>query len=235
MRADKTSGRMWNMLYMAPEVVKGHKPTQKVDVFSFGIVLYELLGRSLLTVYLQGEDETEAEALASYAARVSEGHREDIPERWPPEVGGAGLRPPAGARRRGRACGRQPAAAARLPTAGLAAPAAATGSPRAPVSSAWPRPSPRARPGRRRRRPAHCHRGRRRRAQVRQLLASCWAQEPHMRPRMGQVARIIQEWTLDWSLIERLDPLLPGDPGGPMRGDGLLLAAEGPGCGCVIS
>ncbi len=58
-------------------------------MFAFGIVLYELLGRSLLTVYLQGEDETEAEALAAHAARVAEGHREEIPERWPPEVRGA--------------------------------------------------------------------------------------------------------------------------------------------------
>jgi hypothetical protein len=56
-----------------------------------------------------------------------------------------------------------------------------------------------------------------------------------MRPRMGQVARIIQEWTLDWALIERLDPVLPGEPGGPMRADGLMVPPEGPGCGCVIS
>jgi serine/threonine protein kinase len=84
---DKTSGRMWNMLYMAPEVVMAQPLTEKVDVFAFGIVMYELLTRSLLTVYLTGEDETEEDALVAYATKVADGHREDIPQAWPAEVG----------------------------------------------------------------------------------------------------------------------------------------------------
>ncbi len=84
---DKTSGRMWNMLYMAPEVVKAQKLTEKVDVFAFGIVMYELLTRSLLTVYLTGDDETEEDALVAYATRVADGFREEIPQAWPAEVG----------------------------------------------------------------------------------------------------------------------------------------------------
>lgn len=56
-----------------------------------------------------------------------------------------------------------------------------------------------------------------------------------MRPRMGQVARILQQWTLDCELMEKLDPVLPGEQLMSQRPDGLMLPPEGPGCGCVIS
>lgn len=71
-------------MYMAPEVFRGQKYNQSVDVFSFGMVFYELMRKYLLLcfVYLEGSmDEVEI-----YAETVAEGFRPPVPKAWPEEV-----------------------------------------------------------------------------------------------------------------------------------------------------
>lgn len=71
-------------MYMAPEVFRGQKYNQSVDVFSFGMVFYELMRKYLLLcfVYLEGSmDEVEI-----YAETVADGFRPPVPKAWPEEV-----------------------------------------------------------------------------------------------------------------------------------------------------
>ncbi|GMH38586.1 hypothetical protein BSKO_06470 [Bryopsis sp. KO-2023] len=76
--------KVGSTVYMAPEVVMGQKYNEKVDVFSFGVIMYEVLMQSVILVkYAMMEDKDE---LNTYADRVAEGHREPIPSFWPDAV-----------------------------------------------------------------------------------------------------------------------------------------------------
>eukprot|EP00775_Hariotina_reticulata_P003117 gene3117-3395_t len=46
--AGATPSRDFGLLYAAPELVRGYRPTEKVDVFAFGVLLFELLSRQLV-------------------------------------------------------------------------------------------------------------------------------------------------------------------------------------------
>lgn len=78
------SGRTGSFMYMAPEVYRQEPYTEKVDVFSFGVILFELLSRyqMLCAVSVAGTPEE----VENYAAKVSEGYRPPIPEHWPESV-----------------------------------------------------------------------------------------------------------------------------------------------------
>lgn len=69
-------------------------------------------------------------------------------------------------------------------------------------------------------------------AAVQDLIASCWAAEPHERPRMADVLAQLQAWAQDKQLVARLNSYLAG-----LADIGYGPGAQAPecGCGCVIS
>lgn len=71
-------------MYMAPEMVTSHQYTEKVDVFSIGVMLFEALrGRLNVTKLAITHDPG---SLQDYAESVADGFREDIPSNWPEDV-----------------------------------------------------------------------------------------------------------------------------------------------------
>lgn len=76
--------KVGSLMYMAPEVLTGHQYNEKIDVFSFGIILYELLSGVIIAsrVAFGGQHEE----LLDYARQVANGHREVIPVYWPAPV-----------------------------------------------------------------------------------------------------------------------------------------------------
>jgi serine/threonine protein kinase len=69
---------------MAPEMVSGDKYSEKVDVYSLAVMLYEALSFRLNVMRLaMGQ---EPQAISEYAQSVALGHREKIPKNWPEPV-----------------------------------------------------------------------------------------------------------------------------------------------------
>eukprot|EP00798_Chlamydomonas_sp_ICE-L_P012532 gene12532-15748_t len=69
---------------MAPEVVLGQPYNEKVDIFSFGVILFEVLHRKLMLVdEIKNDPRKDAQA---YAERVARGFRPTIPKHWPKEL-----------------------------------------------------------------------------------------------------------------------------------------------------
>ena len=80
------TGQTGSLLYMSPEVYNEEPYNEKADVFSFAMVLYELLHRRTLMDHIiemnpraSATDEDMQEAIAVYAQMVANGHR---CERW---------------------------------------------------------------------------------------------------------------------------------------------------------
>eukprot|EP00891_Asterochloris_glomerata_P005009 jgi/Astpho2/5009/gw1.00071.54.1_t len=68
-------------MYMAPEVLMGQPYNEKVDVFSFGVVLYELMMREVTSaVVIQSGDPQMPEL---YAFKVAGGYRRPLSKDWP--------------------------------------------------------------------------------------------------------------------------------------------------------
>jgi len=111
--ADLT-GRTGSFMYMAPEVTRSKPYSEKADVFSFGVVLYQLFARQTFAAVLLLLSRGDPVDCEIYAEKVARGYRVPIPSRWPEPV--------------------------------------------------------------------------------RELVASCWAQEPEDRPSMDDVARMIVRW-----------------------------------------
>jgi serine/threonine protein kinase len=63
--------KVGSLMYMAPEVLTGHQYNEKIDVFSFGIILYELLSGVVIAgrVAMGGEHDE----LLDYARKVGGG------------------------------------------------------------------------------------------------------------------------------------------------------------------
>ncbi|KAF6253037.1 kinase-like domain-containing protein [Scenedesmus sp. NREL 46B-D3] len=78
--------KVGSVMYMAPEVLTGHQYNEKIDVFSFGIILYELLSGVVIAGRVAMGDEHDE--LLDYARKVANGHREALPVYWPASVKG---------------------------------------------------------------------------------------------------------------------------------------------------
>ncbi|KIZ00352.1 hypothetical protein MNEG_7606 [Monoraphidium neglectum] len=99
-----TSNRDWGLLYASPELLRKRELTPKADVFAFGVLLYEMLSRRLVT---WNDDSEQAQAyersvrggrinvkkhgdeslqLLAYAERVADGYRPQLPSHWPEDV-----------------------------------------------------------------------------------------------------------------------------------------------------
>ena len=78
------TGKVGSIVYMAPEVFLNKSYNEKVDVFSFAVMMYEILAQTNIMVKygLMGE----RGALSGYAEKVANGFREEIPHRWPQYV-----------------------------------------------------------------------------------------------------------------------------------------------------
>jgi hypothetical protein len=65
---------------------------------------------------------------------------------------------------------------------------------------------------------------------VKQLISSCWAAEPHERPRMSEVLAELQSWQKNRPLLSALNAYVLA-----LADMGYMGPPEQPGCGCVIS
>lgn len=78
----KLTGLTGSLLYMAPEVFHGHAYSEKVDVFSLGVIIFEVFTRTLQSFTLQ-----DPVAVYEHCRRVcAEGYRPPIPKRVPAGV-----------------------------------------------------------------------------------------------------------------------------------------------------
>mmetsp|Transcript_29799 Transcript_29799/g.77235 ORF Transcript_29799/g.77235 Transcript_29799/m.77235 type:complete len:526 (-) Transcript_29799:1278-2855(-) len=75
------SGQTGSFMYMSPEMFKSEAYNEKVDVFSFGVMMYELFHRYLMVCAISGTGDTPSD----YAQQISDGYRPPIGEKWPPE------------------------------------------------------------------------------------------------------------------------------------------------------
>uniref|UniRef100_A0A7S3VR62 Protein kinase domain-containing protein n=1 Tax=Dunaliella tertiolecta TaxID=3047 RepID=A0A7S3VR62_DUNTE len=80
---EELSGQTGSFMYMSPEMFKSEAYNEKVDVFSFGVMMYELFHRYLMICAISNAGTLEE--IVNYARQISNGYRPPIGERWPPE------------------------------------------------------------------------------------------------------------------------------------------------------
>eukprot|EP00210_Caulerpa_lentillifera_P003514 g3353.t1 len=78
------SGRTGSLLYMAPEVLRSEAYNEKADVFSFAIVMYEVLQKCILLAFISIKGMTSE--VDQYVESVLAGFRPHLPEEWPKEI-----------------------------------------------------------------------------------------------------------------------------------------------------
>jgi serine/threonine protein kinase len=80
------TGQTGSLLYMAPEVYSNRRYNEKVDVYSYGVILYELLTHELCYFALNARQE--AGDLEDFADAVcTQGWRPTMPARVPLQLG----------------------------------------------------------------------------------------------------------------------------------------------------
>jgi serine/threonine protein kinase len=81
---EKMTGTTGTYIYMAPEMLIGQYYNQKVDVFSYGVIIFELFSRHLLgSTYLNSIVWDES---LKHAQKVAAGWRPPFPGRVPPAI-----------------------------------------------------------------------------------------------------------------------------------------------------
>mmetsp|Transcript_33788 Transcript_33788/g.95632 ORF Transcript_33788/g.95632 Transcript_33788/m.95632 type:complete len:466 (+) Transcript_33788:142-1539(+) len=81
------TGGTGSVMYMAPEVMQKVPYNEKVDVFAFGVVMYEVFSGILLrNLYIPAKDR--GSGYRRYATRVNSGWRPPLPVEWPEELSG---------------------------------------------------------------------------------------------------------------------------------------------------
>eukprot|EP01025_Chloroclados_australasicus_P049754 TRINITY_DN5689_c1_g1_i4.p1 TRINITY_DN5689_c1_g1~~TRINITY_DN5689_c1_g1_i4.p1 ORF type:complete len:494 (-),score=55.52 TRINITY_DN5689_c1_g1_i4:152-1633(-) len=82
--------RTGSYMYMAPEVWSGFVYTEKVDIFSLGVIMYELFSyrhiEPAVSEHAAEVARDELEPQEEYAKRIMEGFREHLPSHWPEEL-----------------------------------------------------------------------------------------------------------------------------------------------------
>lgn len=71
-------------MYMAPEVLKCQNYNEKCDIFSFGIIMYELFMRTLMLTFVSCSGEPDE--VENYARSVASGCRPQIPDTIPVKI-----------------------------------------------------------------------------------------------------------------------------------------------------
>lgn len=59
--------------YLPPEVLRQESYDDKVDVFGFGVILYELFMKRSLVAYFEGQNKNVSTAASEYARQVRDG------------------------------------------------------------------------------------------------------------------------------------------------------------------
>ena len=80
------TGRTGSAMYMAPEVFRNEAYGERSDVFSFGMMMYEVLRSRLNVVNLDYGATGMATATWNFANKVSNGYRPSMPDDWPTKV-----------------------------------------------------------------------------------------------------------------------------------------------------
>ncbi|CAK0785797.1 hypothetical protein CVIRNUC_009008 [Coccomyxa viridis] len=76
------TGRTGSYFYMAPEVLHNEPYNEKADIFSFGVLMYEVLTGTITSQIVVGPTGN-ARAAEVYAAKVAGGYRRPLPEYLP--------------------------------------------------------------------------------------------------------------------------------------------------------
>lgn len=74
-------GQMVSLLYMAPELINGKDYNEKADVFSFAMIMYEVLRATLTSLYFPISED--GELVSKHAENVAKGFRPPFPVNWP--------------------------------------------------------------------------------------------------------------------------------------------------------
>jgi serine/threonine protein kinase len=75
------TGEIGSYLYMAPEVLQNEPYSEKVDIFSLAIVMFEMF--SMIRISAIAAAQGEAKDGLPYAGWVASGNREPLPNHWP--------------------------------------------------------------------------------------------------------------------------------------------------------
>jgi len=66
--------------------MKGHSYNEKVDVFSFAVIIFELLSGRVAMAAIGDQRDLDYEAVHAHAEETANGFRLPLPVNWPPPV-----------------------------------------------------------------------------------------------------------------------------------------------------